>query len=386
VSRFDVLKEASDSAARLGRLHLTHGEVATPAFMPVGTHASVKGLTPRDLRATGTEMILANAYHLWLRPGAAAVERLGGLHRFMGWDGPILTDSGGYQVFSLAALARVKDEGVTFRSHLDGSAHLLTPESSVAAQEQLGSDVAMVLDECPPGGASREVAAAAVERTTAWAARAQAARTRPDQALFGIVQGGTDLALRAESARAIVGLGFDGYAIGGLSVGEPRPLTWSVAAATTPLLPRDHARYFMGAGTPADLVQLVAAGVDMFDCVLPTRHARNGTLFTSAGTVVIRHARHADDAGPLDPACDCYTCTGFSRAYLRHLAMAREPLAVTLATLHNVTYYQRLMRTIREAIAHDELETLRRRILGEAEADDDPPAAATEEAMSACQA
>lgn len=356
MSGFRVLRQAATCGARLGCLSLAHGEVPTPAFAPVATHGSVKGLTPESLRQTGTDMILANAYHLWLRPGCEIIGGLGGLHRFMGWDGPILTDSGGYQIFSLAPLVRVYDEGVEFRSHLDGSLHEVTPESMVQAQETLGSDVAMILDQCPPGGADRPAVAAAAERTARWAARAAAVRSRSDQALFGIVQGGTDLALRAESVAAMVKIGFDGYALGGLSVGEPRAATWEVAAATARLLPVDRPRYFMGGGTPQDLVRLVAAGIDLFDCVLPTRHARNGTLFTSAGPVVIRNARYADDARPVDANCDCYTCARFSRAYLRHLLMAREPLAVTLNTLHNVTYYQALMRDMRAAIAADRLE------------------------------
>ena len=321
--------------------------------MPVATHGSVKGLTPLQIEEAGAEMILANAYHLWLRPGCDVIDTMGGLHRFAGWKAPILTDSGGYQVFSLAALARVTDEGVTFRSHIDGSAHALTPEDVIRAQERLGSDIAMILDECPPGDADRATVVAATERTARWAARAVNARSRADQAVFGIVQGGTHLDLRQESARAMVALGFDGYALGGLSVGEPRPDTWRVAAATTPHLPVDQPRYFMGAGTPTDLVRLVAAGVDMFDCVLPTRLARNGTLFTSQGSLVIRHARHVADPRPVDEECECYTCRHFSRAYLRHLLMAREPLAVTLNTLHNVTYYQSLMRRMRSAIAND---------------------------------
>jgi queuine tRNA-ribosyltransferase len=269
----------------------------------------------------------------------------------MAWDGPILTDSGGYQLFSLAALARVDDDGITFRSHLDGSAHAITPETIVRVQEQLGSDVAMILDECLPAGASRDRLETAVARTAAWAARAVAARQRDDQALFGIVQGGTDLELRRESAVATTALGFDGYAIGGLAVGEPRATTWAVAASTAAELPRDRPRYFMGGGTPEDIVRLVAGGVDMFDCVLPTRHARNGTLFTRTGSVVIRNARYAADDEPVDVTCPCYTCGHFSRAYLRHLQMSREPLAVTLNTIHNVTHYQRLMSDIREAIA-----------------------------------
>ena len=353
MSGFRVVHADAGSAARLGQLQLAHGEVATPAFMPVATHGSVKGLTPAEIRTTGAEMILSNAYHLWLRPGCDVIAGVGGLHRFMGWDGPILTDSGGYQIFSLAALAKVTDDGVSFRSHIDGSSHVLTPEAAIAAQERLGSDVAMILDECPPGDADRTTVAAAAERTARWAERAAAARQRSDQAVFGIVQGGTHPDLRAESARTMVGIGFDGYALGGLSVGEPRADTWQVAATTAPHLPADKPRYFMGAGTPVDLVHLVGAGIDLFDCVLPTRMARNGTLFTSRGPVVIRHACHTDDPRPLDEACDCYTCRHFSRAYLRHLVMAREPLAVTLNTLHNVTYYQRLMAQMRTAIASD---------------------------------
>lgn len=350
---FRLLHRDANSAARRGQLALAHGLVETPAFMPVATHGSVKGLTPVQIQETGAQMILANAYHLWLRPGCDVIETAGGLHGFAGWDAPILTDSGGYQVFSLAALARVTDEGVTFRSHIDGSAHSLTPEDVIRAQERLGSDVAMILDECPPGDADRTAVIAATERTARWATRAVAARKRADQAVFGIVQGGTHLDLREESARAMVALGFDGYALGGLSVGEPRPDTWRVAAATTPFLPADQPRYFMGAGTPTDLVRLVSAGVDLFDCVLPTRLARNGTLFTSHGPLVIRHARHVADPRPVDEDCECYTCRHFSRAYLRHLLMAREPLAVTLNTLHNVTYYQSLMRRMRDAIATD---------------------------------
>ena len=353
MSTFELIHEDARSAARRGRLTLTHGVVETPAFMPVATHGSIKGLTPPQIRETGAQMILSNAYHLWLRPGCDVVETAGGLHRFMGWDGPILTDSGGYQIFSLAALARVTDEGVTFRSHIDGSAHALTPEDVIRAQERLGPDVAMILDECPPGDADRATVTAATERTTQWAKRAAAARRRADQAVFGIVQGGTHLDLRLESARAMIDIGFDGYALGGLSVGEPRPDTWRVAAATAPHLPRHQPRYFMGAGTPRDILELVGGGIDLFDCVLPTRLARNGTLFTSRGPLVIRHAVHVADVRPLDPECTCYTCTHFSRAYLRHLVMAREPLAVTLNTLHNVTYYQNLMARIREAISND---------------------------------
>jgi queuine tRNA-ribosyltransferase len=353
VTRFQLVHEDVGSPARLGRFALAHGEVSSPAFMPVATHGSVKGLTPTQIRSTGAEMILSNAYHLWLRPGCDVIDAVGGLHRFIGWDGPILTDSGGYQIFSLAPLAQIDDQGVTFRSHIDGSAHFLTPEDAIRTQERLGSDVAMILDECPPGDADRATVSRATERTGRWAARAVEARSRADQAVFGIVQGGIHMDLRTESARTMIGLGFDGYALGGLSVGEPRPETWRIAAAVAPLLPRDRPRYFMGAGTPTDLVHLVGAGIDLFDCVLPTRLARNGTLYTSTGPLVIRHARFVADSGPLDEQCPCYTCTHFSRAYLRHLFLSREPLAVTLHTLHNVTYYQRLMAEMRAAIAAD---------------------------------
>ncbi len=266
-------------------------------------------------------------------------------------------------MFSLAPLARVRDDGVEFRSHLDGSAHFFTPEDVIRTQEALGSDVAMVLDECPPGGAPADVVVAATERSVRWASRAAAARARADQAVFGIVQGGTDLVLRAESARATVAIGFDGYAVGGLSVGEPRDVTWAVAAATAPLLPAARPRFFLGTGTPEDLVRLVAAGFDLFDCVLPTRHARNGTLFTSTGPLVLRNARYARDSGPADAGCPCYTCAHFSRAYLRHLHMAREPLAVTLNTMHNLTHYERLMHDMRCAIAEGTFDaTVRTRV------------------------
>jgi queuine tRNA-ribosyltransferase len=365
VSAFRILHTVQGSAARVGRLTLAHGEVATPAFMPVATHGSVKGLTPRDLRDCGADIVLANAYHLSLRPGAALVERLGGLHRFMAWDAPILTDSGGYQVFSLAPLARVREEGVDFRSHLDGSGHFLGPEEAMRIQEALGSDIAMVLDECPPGGAPRNIVIEATERSARWAARAAATRSRADQAVFGIVQGGSDLTLRADSVRATVAVGFDGYALGGLSVGEPRDVTWAVAAATAALLPSGQPRYFMGTGTPEDLVRLAGVGIDLFDCVVPTRHARNGTLFTGAGTLVLRNARYADDARPIDERCDCYACRHFSRAYLRHLLMAREPLAVTLNTMHNVTHYQTLMRDMRSAIAADSFGRFAAAVIGE---------------------
>lgn len=348
---FTVIQQDSNTEARLGYLSTSHGEVATPAFMPVATQGTVKATSPRELRELGAEIILANAYHLYLRPGAELVERLGGLHGFMGWDGPILTDSGGYQVFSLKDLCRVSEEGVHFRSHLDGSAHFLTPESVVRTQEHLGVDIAMVLDECVSGPASYEEAAQAVSRTTRWAERALVAKTRPDQALFGIVQGGIYPELREKSARALLPLEFPGYAVGGLSVGEDPALTLRLAEHSVQFLPRDRPRYLMGVGTPEQLVRYVALGFDMFDCVLPTRNARNGTLFTRLGKLNIRRAEYATDPRPVDEECECYTCRHFSRAYLRHLAHAGEILSARLNTLHNLYFYQFLMRSMRQAVA-----------------------------------
>ena len=329
----------------------SHGEVATPAFMPVATQGAVKATSPRELRELGAEIILSNAYHLYLRPGAELIERMGGLHDFMGWDGPILTDSGGYQVFSLKDLCRVGEDGVHFRSHLDGSAHFLTPESVVRTQERLGVDIAMVLDECVSGPASYEEAARAVTRTTRWAERALSAKTRSDQALFGIVQGGVYPDLREQSARELLALNFPGYAVGGLSVGEDPSVTLRLAAHTIPCLLEDRPRYLMGVGTPEQLVRYVALGFDMFDCVLPTRNARNGTLFTHSGKLNIRRAEYATDARPVDDECGCYTCRNFSRAYLRHLAHAGEILSARLNTLHNLHFYQSLMRSMRQALA-----------------------------------
>lgn len=319
--------------------------------MPVATQGTVKATTPRELCEIGAEIILANAYHLYLRPGAALVERLGGIHRFMGWEGPILTDSGGYQVFSLKDLCRVSEEGVQFRSHLDGSAHFLTPEVVVRTQEQLGVDIAMVLDECVPGPASYSEAAKAMARTTRWAERALAAKHRNDQALFGIVQGGVYPDLREQSAKELLSLNFPGYAVGGLSVGEDPHTTLRLAAHSVQFLPADRPRYLMGVGTPEQLVRYVALGFDMFDCVMPTRNARNGTLFTSFGKLNIRRAEYADDPRPIDETCGCYTCQHFSRAYLRHLAAAGEILSARLNTLHNLYFYQHLMRTMRQALA-----------------------------------
>jgi len=356
---------ARDGAARRGELITAHGVVQTPAFMPVGTHGVVKAITPAQLDEVGAEIVLANTYHLYLRPGDELIARRGGLHRFAAWPRPLLTDSGGYQVFSLAAIRRIGEEGVQFQSHLDGTAHLLTPEKAVEIQANLGSDVAMVLDECIGYPAQPEQIRGAMMRTLRWAERSRdrfttlSGRITPGQMQFGIVQGGVDAGLRAESAAATMAIGFDGYAIGGLSVGEPIPTMYDVVAATAPALPEDRPRYLMGTGTPEDLVECVARGIDLFDCVLPTRNARNGQLFTSDGRIIIKNAQYAEDDRPPDPACRCYTCSRFSRAYLRHLFMAREMTAATLNTLHNLHFYLDTMRRIREAIVFGAFATFR---------------------------
>jgi queuine tRNA-ribosyltransferase len=342
---------ATAGPARRGRLTLPHGVVETPAFMPVGTQGTVKGLSPEDLRGAGVQIVLANTYHLWVRPGHTLIERLGGLHRFMDWEGPILTDSGGYQVFSLAELRKVSEEGVRFRSPVDGQWRMLTPELAVEIQEALGVDIAMAFDECAEWPADRDRVRAARDRTTRWLRRCVSARVHPERtALFGIVQGGTWEDLRREHAEELVAMDLDGYAIGGLSVGEPREEMFRIAAEVAPLLPASKPRYLMGVGYPVDLVDGVLAGVDLFDCVLPTRSARFGTAFTAAGRLVIKHARHREDPLPLDPGCSCYTCARFSRAYLRHLFTSNEMLGARLMTLHNVTFYQRLMARLRVAV------------------------------------
>ncbi len=377
-SSFGFRVTHTDGAARRGVMTTAHGDVETPAFMPVGTQGAVKGVTHRDLVDAGAAIVLANTYHLYLRPGDDLVARRGGLHRFIGWGRPILTDSGGYQVFSLAARCRIDEEGARFQSHLDGSSHLLTPEKAADIQAQLGSDISMVLDECLAYPAEIGPARTSMERTIRWAARARARAlalraggvaggaavpgvtvTNPGQAQFGIVQGSVFPELREESARATVGIGFEGYAIGGLSVGEPTTVMYDMVAATTPVLPADRPRYLMGAGTPDDLVEAVARGVDLFDCVLPTRNARNGQLFTSEGRINIRNARYAEDDRPPDPACSCYTCRTFSRAYLRHLHMAGEMTGATLNTLHNLNFYLDTIGQIREAIAFGRFESFR---------------------------
>jgi queuine tRNA-ribosyltransferase len=347
---FSFAVEARDGRARAGRLATPHGEVETPVFMPVGTAGAVKAVLHRDLREIGARILLANTYHLMLRPGDALVAQLGGLHGFTGWDGPFLTDSGGYQVFSLAALRKLDEEGVRFQSHLDGTAYLLSPERSMEVQQNLGADVAMAFDECPPGDAPREVVAEATARTTRWARRSREAHRREDQWLFGIVQGGVHLDLREGSARDLLALDFPGYAVGGLSVGEPKAGRDGVLDHLDPVLPADKPRYLMGVGTPEDLVDAVGRGVDMFDCVLPTRNARNGQLFTSRGRLSIRNARFRDDPRPPDPACACPTCRTASRAYLRHLHQANEMTAATLMSVHNLFFYLDMMRAMRQNI------------------------------------
>ncbi|HEY6200951.1 MAG TPA: tRNA guanosine(34) transglycosylase Tgt [Candidatus Binatia bacterium] len=355
---FSVIKKESSSNARLGRLVTPHGEVETPAFMAVGTAATVKAVTPRDLEDAGCRIVLGNTYHLYLRPGVDVIEKLGGLHRFMGWNGPILTDSGGFQVFSLGALRKISEEGVEFQSHLDGSSHKLTPEKVVDIQERLGSDIAMVLDECIPHPAARDYVRASTLRTMRWAERSMRARQKTDMALFGIVQGGMFEDLRLECARELTALPFDGFAAGGLGVGEEETALRAIGGYTASLLPEDRPRYLMGIGRPEDLVAAVAAGYDLFDCVLPTRNARNGALFTSAGKMNIRRAEYASDPRPADEACDCYGCRHFSRAYLRHLHLAGEILAAHLLTLHNLTFYQCLMARLRAAIREDKLQEI----------------------------
>jgi queuine tRNA-ribosyltransferase len=354
---FELLHEDSKSRARTARFATPHGVVETPAFMPVGTQGTVKGLDPGRLRETGAQMILANTYHLSLRPGEQIVAALGGLHSFMGWNAPILTDSGGFQVFSLADRMTLAESGVRFRSHIDGAPVELTPERSIAIQEQLGSDVAMVFDHVVALPNSREVVADAMRRSVRWAERCRAAATRDDQAQFAIVQGGLDAELRAESDEKLVAMDFVGYAIGGLSVGEPPPEMYAALDVTTPLLPRDRPRYLMGVGRPIDLLEAISRGVDLFDCVMPTRNGRNALAFTDSGQVRLRNQKYSMDCEPLDPACPCPACR-HSRGYLRHLFQADEMLGPMLVSMHNLTYYQKLLEDARHAIAEDRLAVL----------------------------
>ena len=353
--RFELIRKDPTSKARLGRVVTDHGAFSTPAFMPVGTLGTVKSLTPEELVEIGAEVILANTYHLYLRPGHETICRLGGLHAFMHWEGPILTDSGGYQIFSLGDLRKISEEGVTFQSHLDGSPHFLTPEQVIEIQRILGVDIAMVLDECIPYPSHYDYAKASTSRTTRWAERCLQARRETDPALFAIVQGGMYRALREESAQGLVKMDFQGYAIGGLSVGEPKTLMRDVLGWTIPFLPENAPRYLMGVGTPRDILEAVMLGIDLFDCVLPTRNARNGTLFTSSGKLSIKQAQYAEDKRPLDRGCRCYTCRHYSRAYLRHLYLSKEILSPRLNTIHNLFYYMEFMRKIREAIQRGRL-------------------------------
>ncbi len=348
---FDFEEVGRDDNARAGVVTTAHGEIETPIFMPVGTLGTVKAMRPDQLRdEVEAQIILGNTYHLYLRPGLEVVELHGGLHEMMNWDRPILTDSGGYQVFSLEELRTIKEDGVEFQDHISGARHFFTPEKVIAIQETLGSDIMMVFDECPPADASREYMRNSMERTTRWAVRCLEARTRDDCALFGILQGGTSREMRREHADALFELPFDGFAIGGLSVGESSEAMYETVGFTTPMMPDDKPRYLMGVGKPQDLVECIYRGIDMFDCVIPTRNARNGQCFTSEGPVKIRNAPYAKDMGPLDPRCDCYTCSNFTRAYLRHLYKSREMLAGQLCTLHNLRYFQTLVRDARKAI------------------------------------
>ena len=348
--------EAQDGAARAGVLHTAHGEVPTPVFMPVGTAGTVKAMTADAVRATGARMVLGNTYHLMLRPGAERIARLGGLHRFMDWHGPILTDSGGFQVMSLSGLRKMDADGVTFQSHVDGSRHRLTPERSVEIQHLLGADVTMCFDECTPFPATHEQAATSMRLSMRWAARSREAFVpRPGHGLFGIVQGSVFPDLRAESVAALTGIGFEGYAVGGLAVGEGQEAMFTTLECTTPLLPTDKPRYLMGVGTPSDLIGAVRRGIDMFDCVMPTRSGRTGRAYTRGGVINIRNARHAEDNRPLDPACACPACRGHSRAYLHHLFKANEMLGPMLLTWHNIQYYQDLMAELRAGILAGDL-------------------------------
>jgi queuine tRNA-ribosyltransferase len=346
--KFDLI--TTDGGARRGQLHLAHGTIQTPVFMPVGTYGTVKAMTPAELTETGFEMVLSNTFHLWLRPGLEVIEKFGGLHRFMGWDKPILTDSGGFQVFSLGKLRKITEEGVKFASPLNGDKLFLTPEISMQIQRTLNSDIVMIFDECTPYPATEREAADSMRMSLRWAARSKAAHAGNPNALYGIVQGGMFEALRDESTRELIAMDFDGYAIGGLSVGEPKEDMKRILAHTAPQLPADKPRYLMGVGTPSDLVAAVAQGIDQFDCVLPTRNARHGILFTRRGEIRIRNARWKTDTAPIDEECTCHTCTHFSRAYVHHLIRANEILGARLATIHNLHYYHRLMGGMRDAI------------------------------------
>ena len=354
--RYELIKKCKQTGARLGIVHTPHGSFETPAFMPVGTQATVKTMAPEEIKAMGANIILSNTYHLWLRPGHELIKEAGGLHKFMNWDGAILTDSGGFQVFSLSDMRKITEEGVHFRNHLNGSKMFLSPEKAMEIQNALGSDIMMAFDECPPFPATFEYMKASVERTTRWAERCLKAHACPDeQGLFGIIQGGEFEELRKQSARDLVAMDFPGYAIGGLSVGEPKPIMNRMLEYTTPLMPENKPRYLMGVGSPDSLIDGSIRGIDMFDCVLPTRIARNGTCMTSQGRVVVKNAKFAKDFTPIDPECDCYTCKNYTKAYIRHLIKADETFGIRLTSTHNLHFLQNLMRQVREAIREDRL-------------------------------
>ena len=351
--QFDLIKQDSETSARLGEMITPHGTVQTPVFMPVGTQGTVKSMLPEEIKNCGAEIILGNTYHLYLRPGHETIQKLGGLHKFMNWPYPILTDSGGFQVFSLGALRKITPDGVMFRSHIDGSKHFLSPQKAIEIQEALGSDIMMCFDECTPYPATLTQTQESLALTVKWAQLCRNSKTSGNQALFGIIQGGTYLDLRKQAVEQITALDFDGYAIGGVSVGEPKEIMYEITDMITPLLPTDKPRDLMGVGTPQDIVFGVSCGIDMFDCVIPTRCARHGLLFTNSEKIVIKNSRWRECNDPLDETCDCYTCRNYSRAYLRHLYVAGEILSMVLNTIHNVRYYMRLMEKIRTALEED---------------------------------
>ncbi len=363
ISKFNLIKTCSHSKARAGELVTPHGIVPIPVFLPVASQGTVKTLTPEEVKDIGIAMVLANTYHLYLRPGISVIEKIGSLHKFMGWDGAILTDSGGYQIFSLAPLRQVSDEGVVFRSHIDGSEHLITPELAIQYQEALGADIIMVLDECPAYNDSFEKVLGAMRRTHQWAERCQRTQKRSDQALYAIIQGGVFSKLRRQSAEYLTSLDFPGYAVGGLSIGEPKKVTLAIVEETVALLPENKPRYLMGVGSPEDIVEGIARGVDIFDSALPTRVARNGSLFTRLGRENIRNAAYSQLEQPIDPDCDCYTCCTFSAAYLHHLFNAQELLAYRLATIHNLTFVSNLMHKVRGAILDGTFDSFRSEFL-----------------------
>ncbi|MCX7920674.1 MAG: tRNA guanosine(34) transglycosylase Tgt [Clostridia bacterium] len=361
VVRYEFIKKCKQTGARLGRVHTPHGSFDTPAFMPVGTQATVKGMSPAELKEIESQIILSNTYHLYMRPGREIVKEAGGLHGFMNWDRPILTDSGGFQVFSLSDFTSIKEEGVTFKSHIDGSKHFISPETAIQIQNDLGADIIMAFDECIPYPCEFDYAKKSLERTTRWAKRCKEAHKNTDkQALFGIIQGGTYKELRIQSAHEILEIDFPGYALGGLSVGEPAEEMYAMLECTVPLMPEDKPRYLMGVGSPDYLVEGAIRGIDMFDCVLPTRIGRNGTIMTSRGKIIVRDAKYARDFSPMDPECDCYACRNFTRAYIRHLLKANEVLGIRLTTWHNLRFLLNLMKKVRQAIMEDRLADFRK--------------------------